>query len=201
MIYLHENDVIGVGLHRKCFKHPGRKDLCIKIIYNNAEEAYKEVAREVGYYRFLEKRLVDWRCLPKFYGEVETNLGVGYLYERIVDFDGEPSSTMEKKYPLESVELFCDEIVSLVEDLKKYLWTNRIVTMTLKPYNILVRRLESGEVAPVICDNIGTASFIPLEKFFPWFCHKKQERLFKRFDSIPLIKQAYSCAKPKGARR
>lgn len=50
----------------------------------------------------------------------------------------------------------------LLKKLKKYLHDNYIVTMTLKPQNILCHRISESEVVPVVCDNIGEGTLIPL---------------------------------------
>ena len=176
--------VIGVGHHRACYIHPQDASKCIKVIYNPSDRASQETQREISYYEHLEKYLKDWRGLPKYYGQVQTNLGLGYIYDRIVDFDGQPSQTMEQRYVKNSSSDQRSEMEKLIVDLKNYLRENHIVTMSLKPYNILCHRLSETSVFPVICDNIGTASYIPLEIYCPWLCHQKQKRQFARFDKL-----------------
>lgn len=93
MIHLPENHsdelVIGVGAHRACYIHPEDHQKCIKVIYSqNDPIASKEIKRELAYYKHLNSYLKDWRGLTRYYGTVETNLGTGYVYDRIVDFDG-----------------------------------------------------------------------------------------------------------------
>lgn len=83
--------VVGVGHHRICFIDPEDSHKCIKVTYSPSKHASEEVRREVAYYRRLQKSLKDWSGIPKYYGEVETNLGSGYVYDRIIDFDGKPS--------------------------------------------------------------------------------------------------------------
>ena len=90
--------VVGVGRHRVCYIHPEDPRKCIKVIYNPDPHAFQEIKREVAYYRRLEKYLKDWSGLPKFYGEVQTNLGRGFVYDRVIDFDGQPSKTIEQRY-------------------------------------------------------------------------------------------------------
>ena len=174
--------VVGVGHHRACYIHPQDHSKCIKVVHNPCEHATQEIQRELAYYRHLDGYLKDWRGLPKYYGEVETNLGKGYVYDRIVDFDGKPSETMQQRYTAQSLPSLSSEMEKLIADLKQYLWDNHIVTMSIKPYNILCHRISENEIFPVVCDNIGSAAFIPIEVYCPWFCHKKHQRLFKKFD-------------------
>ena len=171
--------IIGIGHHRTCYIHPHDTSKCIKVIHNPVKHALNEVKREVGYYRYLAKHLKDWRGIPKFYGAVETNLGQGFVYERIIDFDGNPSQTMDIRYGADKNRNLFNEEVHLFDDLEKYLFNNSIVTMTLKPYNILCHRISSTEVFPVICDNIGTAAFIPIEIFCPWLARRRERHLIQ----------------------
>ena len=142
--------VIGVGHHRACSIHPQDASKCIKVIYNPSDRASQETQREISYYEHLEKYLKDWRGLPKYYGQVQTNLGLGYIYDRSVDFDGQPSQTMEQRYVKNSSSDQRSEMEKLIVDLKNYLRENHIVTMSLKPYNILCHRLSETSVFPVI---------------------------------------------------
>ena len=173
--------VVGVGRHRACYIHPEDASKCIKVVHNPGEHAFQEIKRELAYYKHLESYLKDWSGLPRFYGEVETNLGRGFVYDRIVDFDGRPSQSIEQRYNQNYLNQLHEELSRLIDRLRRYLWDNRIVTMFIKPYNVLCHRISASEIVPVVCDNIGSASVFPIEYVCPWFCHKRQERQFKRF--------------------
>lgn len=173
--------VVGVGRHRVCYIHPKDPRKCIKVIYNSGSHAFQEIKREVSYYRHLEKYLKDWSGLPRFYGEVNTNLGIGYVYDRIIDFDGRPSETMDQRYRDIHTEASFIEEKLLVDNLEKYLLDNHVVTMTLKPYNILCHRISRNELFPVICDNIGVAAFVPLAYVCPWYARVTIRRSVAHF--------------------
>ncbi|STI72199.1 protein [Escherichia coli] len=61
------------------------------------------------------------------------------------------------------------------------------MTMSLKPQNILCHRISESEVIPVVCDNIGESTLIPLATWSKWCCLRKQERLWKRFIAQPAL--------------
>lgn len=192
MIHLPENHsdelVIGVGAHRACYIHPEDHQKCIKVIYSqNDPIASKEIKRELAYYKHLNSYLKDWRGLTRYYGTVETNLGTGYVYDRIVDFDGKISQTIRDRYTPENLQNNWQELKEIVEKLEKYMWDNRIITMALKPHNVLCHRISENEIFPVICDNIGVATRIPVVLYCPWLCHRKQKKLFAKFEHQPLI--------------
>lgn len=162
MIHLSETKPLGTGRHRKCYSHPTDPARCIKVVYNSESGGDKEIKRELGYYRHLSRRLQDWRGLPRYYGTVETDCGTGYVYDAILDFDGKPSVTMTEFAENCHYEEDFRTLRQLLKALKTYLYENRIVTMTLKPQNILCQRISESEVVPVVCDNIGESTFLPV---------------------------------------
>lgn len=181
MIRLSELTPLGTGRHRKCYPHPDDAQRCIKIIYNSGHGGDKETRRELNYYAQLSRRLKDWSGIPRYYGTVETDLGTGYVYDVITDFDGKPSITLTEfaeqcRYP-EDVKV----LRHMLKALRRYMENNRIVTMTLKPQNVLCRRISASEVVPVICDNIGEGTLIPLATWSGWFYQRKLERTWLRF--------------------
>lgn len=187
MIRLSQQIPLGTGRHRKCYAHPDDAQRCIKVVYHNGDGGDKETRRELKYYAHLSRHLKDWSGIPRYYGTVETDCGTGYVYDVIADFDGKPSVTLTEfaaqcRYEEDAVVLR-----QLLKKLKRYLRDNRIVTMTLKPQNVLCHRISESEVIPVICDNIGESTFIPLATWSKWFCERKQERLWERFIAQPAL--------------
>lgn len=46
---------------------------------------------------------------------------------------------------------------------------------------------DIAQVIPVVCDNIGESTLIPLATWSKWCCLRKQERLWKRFIAQPAL--------------
>ncbi|MBL3468853.1 hypothetical protein ELP57_40750, partial [Klebsiella pneumoniae] len=59
--------------------------------------------------------------------------------------------------------------------------------MCIRDRNILCHRISESEVIPVVCDNIGESTLIPLATWSKWCCLRKQERLWKRFIAQPAL--------------
>ena len=135
----------------------------------------------------LGRRLKDWSGIPRYHGTVETDCGTGYVYDVIADFDGKPSITLTEFAEQCRYEEDIAQLRQLLKQLKRYLQDNRIVTMSLKPQNILCHRISESEVIPVVCDNIGESTLIPLATWSKWCCLRKQERLWKRFIAQPAL--------------
>jgi len=97
-----------------------------------------EIKREKQYYRHLQKRGISWDMIPRYYGDAETNLGLGSVFDLISDHDLTVSKSLEYYLSSEEQTEKCYESLSeSLHLLKKYLLDNNIVTMDLKPYNIL----------------------------------------------------------------
>ncbi len=80
----------------------------------------------------------------------------------ITDFNGAPSITLTEFAAQCRYEEDVAVLRRLLKKLKRYLLDNHIVTMSLKPQNILCQRISESEVVPVVCDNLGESTFIPL---------------------------------------
>ena len=74
----------------------------------------------------------------------------GYVYDVIADFDGKPPITLTEFAEQCRYEEDIAQLRQLLKQLKRYLQDNRIVTMSLKPQNILCHRISESEVIPVV---------------------------------------------------
>ena len=109
MIFLKDEDFIAKGNERACYYHPNDKTKTIKITFeNNNRKDSKQSEKEIKYYKQLKnKGLNNWQHLPKYFGEVQTNKGNGFIIELIKDYDGKISKSFAyylKKYDLKKYE-------------------------------------------------------------------------------------------------
>ena len=181
IITVSDLEPFGKGAHRKCFPHPENPNQCIKVIYNPSTSAKKEIVRELKYYEVLNRSLKDWRGVPRYYGQVQTDMGVGYVYDLIRNYDGSPALTLEKMMKQCETQEKAQVILGIFRSLNQYLHDNEIQTLPLQSYNILCQRVSPDEYRPVACDNLGERAGIPLSRWFPFLCHRKQERRWKEF--------------------
>ncbi len=183
MIELSDSDMIGKGLHRECFAHPDHPGRCIKIIVNGDSD---ENTREAKYLRFLESQGGALDMLTRYHGRIETNRGEGAVFDLVRDFDGGVSKTLA--HYLENPELtarYTDALRAGLSDLLSYLLANRVITMTIKPKNILFQRSGEHSGKLVVVDNIGNSDFIPLANYIPAIARAKIKRKWTRFvDSL-----------------
>ena len=93
ILQLDDTLLYGQGSHKKCFLHPHNKNLCIKLAYNRGGQ--KDLLREINYIDVLNRRHKDYSILPQYFGKVNTNLGTGYVFEIIRDYNGNKTQTLE----------------------------------------------------------------------------------------------------------
>ena len=170
---------LGVGQERACYVHPQDPDKVIKI---QRGTIVKQTRRELKFYRWLERRGdVSYDQIPRFYGEVETSLGRGFVVERIRDFDGSESRSLwwhfERGYPLA-------EFVPYLDDLKRYLLANRIIfCVDMGRFNVLFRRQAPDAARLVVIDGLGNHTAINWLDNIGYFARRKIERRWRRFMS------------------
>jgi len=180
MLKLEPSALFGRGLRRECYFHPEDETKCIKIVVDGD---HKETVREQSYYRLLEKRNISWRMLARFYGNVETNLGEGAVFELIRDYNGEVSKTLGDHFSANNETVPNDQyLYQALLVLKQYLLQWKIVTITLKPQNIVFKKTNESEGFLVVIDNVGNSDFIPICNYVGWMATRKINRKWQRFE-------------------
>ena len=194
MLEIDPSTLIGKGLHRECFVHPGNPDWCIKIVVaGNSNENH----REAKYYGLLARRGISWEMLTRFHGLVETSLGEGAVFDLVRDYDGSVSKTLT--HYLSSEELTTANskpLAGALTGLKTYLLENRVVTMTLKTKNILFQKTAPSDGKLVIVDNVGNSDFIPISNYSAVLARLKIERKWQRFEQSVRAQHAGNKALP-----
>jgi hypothetical protein len=180
MLTLDSSQLIGRGLRRECYFHPEDDTRCIKVVVAGD---HKETVREQSYYRLLEKRGISWDMLARFYGNMETNRGPGAIFELIRDYTGAVSNTLEYYFSnAHESELDYRLLTRLLPVLKQYLLQWKIVTMSIRPQNIVYKRINPAEAKLVIIDNIGNSDFIPICNYVGRMAIRKINRKWRRFE-------------------
>lgn len=162
-----------------CYRHPDVADKCIKVIVHGDGS---ETEREIAYYQLLAKRQISWAMLPKYHGQVATSEGTGFVFDLIANTDGSAALTLEAY--LQDSELLTANRVGLIEALRKlygYLLAENIITMNIKPKNIVYQRDSATNGTLFIVDNIGNSDYLPLASYLPVFGRTKIKRKWQRF--------------------
>jgi hypothetical protein len=168
---------IGAGQERICYQHPDDESKVVKIQKGDSD---KQTRRELALYASLERRgMNDFEHIPRFHGKVLTNLGSGFVVDRIADYDGVVSNSLwwhfERGYPV-------TEFLPYLEELRRYLLENRIVfSVDMGRYNILLQKLSPNRARLVFIDGLGNHSAINWPDNIGFFARRKIRRRWQRF--------------------
>ena len=166
---------IGQGKERACYVHPDDPSRAIKIPLGDQRT---QTRREVEFYENLRRQ--DPRApLPRYYGQVETNLGRGIVVDLVRDYDGSVSRPLNRLLaegrPIEEFEPCLDAFGrALLEHLV-------IFNHDMNIGNLLLQRLSPDESRLVAIDGLGDTVAIGWLNRFPWLVRRKIERRWARF--------------------
>ena len=179
MINLTDDLFLGAGNHKIVYAHPSDKSLCVKILHTPDDPDF---AKEMRYRKALGNRADSMTLLTKYFGETETSKGKGYLFERVLDFDGKISQTMLNVFDdtLADKKLLPDT-EKLLLDFKRTYFEEKFLLAGVDPDNYLVQRISPTERRVRIIDNIGIATFVPLPYYFDYFALKRAKKYWLRF--------------------
>ncbi len=180
MIILEDEDFIAKGNERACYYHPNDRAKTIKITFeNNNRKKSKQSAKEIKYYKQLENRgLKNWKHLPKYFGEVKTNKGDGFIIELIKDYDGEVSKSFAYYLQKDSLQKYEKQ----VEIYKQYFLKYCIIfNYGMMPKNILLRKISLDESELVLIDGLGDVSHFTILNYIPYFARRRINRRWNKF--------------------
>jgi len=178
-LILKEEDFVGKGNERACYVHPLEKNKAVKISYEQNIGRSKQTTTEINYYKeLLKKKDMCWKHLPKYYGEVKTDKGLGFVVELILDYDGEVSKSFAYYLKQNDVEHYKNELKEYKEFFLKY---NVIFNYGMMPKNILLRKVSPTESNLVLIDGLGDITYITFPNKIPYFAKQKINRRWDKF--------------------
>ena len=179
MINLTDDLLLGDGNHKIVYAHPTDKNLCVKLLRTPDDDDF---AKEMRYRKALGKRADSMTLLTKYFGEVETSKGKGYLFERVIDFDGQNSPTMLKVLDDTLAErTLLPATENLLLDFKRVYFGEKFLLAGVDTDNYLVQRTAPTERRVRIIDNIGTAARIPLAYYLDFLAQKRLKKYWRIF--------------------
>lgn len=169
---------LGTGMHKTVYAHPTDPHLCIKLLHHTPDEDFE---REIRYRKTLGTRADSLTLLTKYFGEVLTDKGVGYLYERVINFDG----TASKSFITVFDETIIDRtklplLEKILLDFRRVYFTEKIPLAGIDAGNYFVQKTAPDEYRVRIIDNIGTSALIPLAYHFDRFAQKRATKYWRR---------------------
>lgn len=143
---------LGKGKERTCFLHPLDNHKVVKIVHTHDS---KQMDREIDLYKQLSNNPdIAYVHFPKYYGEIKTNKGAGYVFDLIANEDGSEAKALHW-YLKNGANL--DSFFPQLSELRSYLLNHSIVFCNDMSYegNILVREALNGSTKLVVIDGLG----------------------------------------------
>lgn len=175
-ITLSDEFFIGMGGRQKTFIHPLDPSKCVKIAYSGN---IRDVEKELRYRRICADHLKNSRLITKYFGTVKTNLGTGYVYERVRDYDGNTSKDLGVFLrDADAGKISVQTVESVLMKFKEDFLRECIVTVDRNTANFMVQESPKGVYQVRIVDNIGTPVLIPLVYYFHFAAEWKARRMW-----------------------
>lgn len=170
---------IGRGAEKIVYRHADDPNLCIKLCAKNNA---RSIRREIKYFNFLEKKQIKASFVPKFYGAFQAENTIGFLQECFLDKSngGEFDSVSQLYSYITSGSCDLDEVLEMLEALKKEMVQKNIIVCDLHSYNFL-RVEKNGHARLIIIDGYGSPEILPLPQYLSFFGKFKIERQWKKF--------------------
>ena len=190
MIKLNHLIPFAKGGNRMCFIHPDNPNRCLKVTHPGiltkirkskpwykqlrSIESFDDNLREQNAYN--QKALKSdnpkiWNHLAKWYGMVETSIGIASETELIRNNE-KIAETLEEYLFRNGLT---DEIKDAIEEFHQWLRQYLVLTKNLIPHNLVLASQE-GRFKIKIIDGLGSQAFIPLQKFSTFFAKRYVER-------------------------
>ena len=192
ILTIDEKLFIGSGGHQATYIHPLDATKCIKIPHAQDDG---DVRKEMRYRRMCAGKLERSRLVTEFFGTVETNLGLGYVFERVLDYDGKTSLDMKKFLPTTRPDAQkLQQIWTLLLNFKSDFLHENIAIVDTDIENFMVQETAPGVLRVRIVDNIGTPVLIPLVYWFDFAAAWKARRYWNKI--VAWLAENYSAIIP-----
>ena len=179
VLTINEELFIGSGGHQATYIHPIDPRKCIKIPHT-ADDG--DVRKEMRYREICASKLEKSRLITEFFGTVDTNLGLGYVFERVFDYNGQTSLDMKKflsKNRLPDTKTL-QRLWTILLNFKSDFLREKIAIVDADIENFMVQEPSPNVFRVRIVDNIGTPVLIPLIYWFEFAAEWKSKRYWNK---------------------
>jgi hypothetical protein len=180
-VTLSHAEPFAIGGRRLCFVHPRNPSLCIKVNRTDDQRFLRLPKRRIVPARFLrelddnehDRRVLSslqrrlgprFAHLPRYHGDIDTDLGRAVVLDLVRDADGRISRTV-RALICEGVPL--DALRPAFNAFAQYLVRYNVLTRALLDHNIAARHAADGSWSLVLIDGYGDPAAIPLASLVP----------------------------------
>ena len=189
-IQLKHTPILTQGSHHEYYRHPESHGKCIRIATDH--DGQRSSNREMTFIQLMRGRDRSTKTLPRFYGLIRTDLGLGYVYDFIENYDGTPAPTLadilsDERMLLEHVGI--EKLKNLLTFLHEDIIENQIISTKMTPRKILFPKSSDSIIHIYLTEPLGSSALIPLEYISNYFALRKIHSKWEK-----LKEEALSCA-------
>lgn len=178
---LGDREPFAIGGYRHCYVHPDDPDLCIKVPARVDDRRCHAAQRmDLEDQRLLRaywpKTVFD--RIPSIQGTVETDQGMGIVMHLCRDADGSLSRPLAGLIREHGLTAF----IPAIDDWKRWLRRQRLITRDTGPYNIVAVRLAASEWRLVIAEGWLHRRYRWLGTLHPAIADSLIEHQLRKFD-------------------
>ena len=177
MIELNDNYLIGKGSERLCYRQPHEPDICIKIVHISGPRTLARNQREIKYAKKYNQSNPYLTAIPKFYGTIDTNLGLGLRFQLIKDYDNKISIKLSDYLAMNAAD---SRLLQKILDLYQTFLGALVLASDLHPGNLLLQKSSAEDYQLIMIDGFGNSDFIKVCDYSRFLFKKKLVRKFKR---------------------
>ncbi|MEP0519350.1 MAG: YrbL family protein [Hyphomicrobiales bacterium] len=195
MIVLSENAMIAKGSMRGCYHHPDRNDLCIKV---DLPETHKPATlHEIQFLNRIKRirRKRPFEAIAQYYGSVETNLGLGAVFELVADKDTQNVSEIFMNLLLQaSFEEHLEKYQTALLDFKSRFLKDAVIARDIRPWNLCAQRQKDRSIRLKLIDGMGHRYFIPIYDYIPPLARRRITLQFEKsgFSDVTTLREKYA---------
>ncbi|AXH10230.1 hypothetical protein CP960_03695 [Malaciobacter halophilus] len=175
------------GGERDCYIHPNDNSKVIKIVHRKGKHNNQNELEYI-YNKFLLNNAIPFTHLTKCIGFINTNLGQGLIFDRVLDYNNKQSSSF--KDFLQNKLLSNEEENRLVEELKEFIFTYNILFIDVDLSNVFCCEYKKNNYRLVIIDGLGARRtgwrfnlYLKSRTFTKYKIKKQWKKFFKNFQN------------------
>lgn len=176
---------LGKGVHKAVYIDPRDSRRCIKVPFHLPDS---DLRKELRYRKALKRRGLEPSLLTKYYGTVETDKGTGFVFERVMDFDGSRSLDLAAYFRRAREQKLggWPQPAAVLKRFRDLMARECIIIPQHSGYdNMFIQRLAPGEdnFTIRIIDDLGSNTKIPALFYFDFLARRHALKFWKRLVS------------------
>ncbi len=182
MIALDDQDLIGRGTLRACYRHPDHDYLVIKVPLPGSPDGDDANRKELASYRLLVRTHREISHISRCHDFIETDAGPGLVCDCIRDFDGAVSKTIWD-IVIHRDTCNMDVVLEAAGEFCEYLIANDIFLFDINLKNIVLQVQEDARWQAWAIDLKGpydNKEFLQLSSRFTFLGRRKLKRRTKQ---------------------